>query len=201
MNEGRLRFSPLSCYRASELKDDVERYDASEGATKIDQPSSVKRLMIGFRDKKTGVALGRFEHRLVSPIRWFDPKGFSHVLCFTIHQAILQGENTIELTLAGRSLGSSVLIVHDIAAFVAHVGEFMQAKNVAFECRPVDYVAPDYEGEYSAFMKPARLQHQREYRLAVRLDGAEIEEFRVPRIGETMEVFEGLKINFTAGEQ
>lgn len=198
-DKGHLRFTPLARYRASELKDDLERYDEFEGATKVDQPDSVKRLLIKFTDKETRASLGPIPHRLAGPIKWFGPNSFSHVLCFSIHkQAIVLGENTLDLATEGKKLGSSALLIHDIESFVTRVGEFMRSQNVAFECSPVKYVASDYEGEYSAFMKPARLEYQREYRLAIRLDSVNIEEFIVPRLGETMEVFKDHKIKFTA---
>jgi hypothetical protein len=201
-DDGRLRFTPLSTYRAGELRDDAERYDEFEGATQIDQPSSVKLLTIRSRDKKTGVPLGQLKTRPVGPIKWFGPNSFSHVLCFTrCERGILSGENTIDLTTEGERFGSSVLLVHDIQAFAERVAEFMRLQNVDFECGPVDYVNNNYEGEYGAFMKPKRLTHQREYRLAVRLDHVGVQEFSIPRLGETMELFEGLKIKFSASSE
>ncbi|MFK4259852.1 hypothetical protein [Agrobacterium tumefaciens] len=195
-NDGRLRFAPLSSYRENDLRNDRERFDEFEGATRIDQPRSVKRLTFTFRDPKTGVPLaGPIDHQLVGPIKHFDSKGFTHILCFSIHeQVLILGENVIDLTSEGEGFGPSVLLIHDIAAFVRHIGEFMDAQNIQFECRPVEYVSSDFEGPYSVFKKPERLKHQREYRLAIRADSTCPVEFTVPRLEETLEVFTGLKI-------
>lgn len=194
-DEGRLRFTPLSHYRAWKLKNDAERFDAFEGAARIDQPRSVRRVTLEFRDKQTGAFLDRADHKLAGPIKWFDPSGISHVLCFSIHEQELKyGMNTIDLASSPGNLGPAVLLIHDIQGFVARVTDFMRTKQVYFECAPVEYVPHDFDGDYGAFRKPDRLTHQREYRLAIGVDGDEIVEFTIPGLAETMEVFSSRRI-------
>lgn len=197
-DEGRLRFTPLAHYRATELRNDAERFDEAEGAVRIDQPRSVRRVTLEFRDKKTGAVLDRADHKLAGPIKWFDTSGCSHVLCFSIHEQHLRlGANTIDLGSSSANLGSAVLLVHDIKGFVTRINDFMSANRVHFECAPVEYVPPDFDGDYGAFRKPDRLRHQREYRLAVGVGGDEIVEFTIPGLAEAMEIFSGLKIEMT----
>jgi hypothetical protein len=195
---GRLRFTPLSHYRATELKNDAERFDEFKGALRIDQPRSVRRVTLEFRDKQTGAFLDRADHKLAGPIKWFGTSGITHVLCFSIHEQPLRlGTTTVDLTSSPENLGAAALLVHDFHGFVSQVKDFMMLNQVYFECAPVEYVPHDFDGEYGAFRKPDRLKHQREYRLGVGVQGDEPVEFTIPGLGETMEVFSGRKVDVT----
>jgi hypothetical protein len=162
---GTLRFTPLTRYRSREIQDDPERFDAFEGASRIDQPNSIRRVTLSFRDLRTGAPLigtdgasfCGIEHKIVGPILWFDPSEFSHVLCLSIHEQELRSDDiSMDLKEKADGFGSSTLIVHDIAEFAKRIGEFFDQQRIPFAYGPVEYVAADYGGEYGAFKKNPR---------------------------------------------
>lgn len=162
-------------------------------------PESIKRVTLTFKDKATGANTSPINHELVGPVKWFGANGFSHVLCFSIcEQTVFEGENIINVKSEDAELGSDILVVHDVALFTKRISRFMKKNNIKFQCGPVEYVDTRYEGAYDAFKKPNRFVHQHEYRLAIYHDEINAVEFTIPGVEETLEVFKGLRVKFSA---